>query len=356
MMNSKQMNTQLFEALDELERAGIPKDLMKAKIVEAIKRACQKEFGGKNLAGQNSEANIEIILDEDTKELKVYLVKDVVEELTDPVTQILLEDAKKKSKRITAGKQIKTEVKTSELHRISAKAAKDTIIQGIREAETAMVRAAYANKVEKIVVGTIRSSDKSNGDIFIETDTGMITLPYKDQIPGDIYRPGAKLKVYISKVTRHDGSIDTRVSRVTPDFIRLLFKLEIPEIDNGTVVIKNVAREAGSRAKVAVYSEDESLDPVGACIGQRGMRISAILNELPGEKIDIIKYSEDPAEYVKAALAPATVDSVEILDETEKLTRVTVAPDQLSLAIGKEGQNARLAARLTKFKIDIKAE
>ncbi len=348
------MNKQLFDALDELEKNGIPKEHMISKIVEAITRACQKEFGGKNLAGQNSEAIIEVIVDEKKKDLRVFLIKNVVAEVQDPVTEILLEEARTHNKRITVGKQLRIEVKPNTLHRISAKVAKNTIVQGIREAENANARAAYDNKKEEIVTATIRSYDRNTGDIFLETDTGMLVLPYRDQIPGDIYRPGSKLKVYVRKITRADGDAEIRVSRTDANFIRCLFKLEVPEIGDGTVEIRNVAREAGSRTKISVVSNDDSLDPVGACIGPRGMRISSILNELSGEKIDIVKYSDDLGEYVRAALAPATVLSVEMTGE--KSTKVIVAPDQLSLAIGREGQNARLAAKLTSCKIDIKTE
>ena len=348
------MNKQLFDALDELEKNGIPRDHMIAKIVEAITRACQKEFGGKNLAGQNSEAIIEVTVDEKKKDLRVFLVKNVVAEVQDPVTEILLEEARTHNKRITVGKQLRIEIKPNTLHRISAKVAKNTIVQGIREAENANARAAYDNKKEEIVTATIRSYDRNSGDIFLETDTGMLVLPYRDQIPGDIYRPGSKLKVYVRKITRADGDSEIRVSRTDANFIRCLFKLEVPEIGDGTVEIRNVAREAGSRTKIAVWSRDPEVDPVGACIGARGARISAIVDELRGEKIDIVKYSEQPEEYVAAALAPAAIQSVVITGE--RACRVHVDPDQLSLAIGKEGQNARLAARLTGYKIDIKAD
>ena len=349
------MNKKLFEALDELEATkGISKEVMTAKVIEAITRACQKEFGGKNLAGQNSDAVIEVTVDEKKKELKVYLVKTVVAELTDPVTEILLPDARKYNKRITVGKQLRIEINPSAIQRNSAKIAKNTIIQCIREAENDSAKRAYENKKEEIVTATIRFMDRNTHALILESDTGMLSLPETDQLRDDIYRPGAKLKVYVRKIYRQDGDVDVRVSRTDPNFIRGLFKLEIPEIADGTVEIKHVAREAGSRTKISVLSNDGSLDPVGACIGPRGMRISAILDEISGEKIDIIPFSEDPVEYVSAALAPAKVIRVEL--ESEKVARVFVPADQLSLAIGREGQNARLAVRLTGCKIDIKTE
>ena len=348
------MNKPLFEALEELEKKqGIPETLMLAKIEEAITRACQKEFGGKTLSGQNSEAKIEVIIDPVKKDLKVYLLKEVVAELTDPVTQVTLEEAREHNKRITVGKILKTEIKPNNIHRMSAKAAKDVIIQGIREAEKENARREFENKKEEIVTATVRKIDKTTGDAELETDTGLLVLQYRDRIPDEDYRPGQKLKVYVRKVTRRDGHVDIRVSRSDANFIRCLFRLEVPEIEDGTVVIKHVAREAGSRTKIAVFSTDESVDPIGTCVGPRGMRISSILSDLSGEKVDIIKYSDDITEYVRAALSPATVISVELVDE--KSTEVTVSPDQLSLAIGKEGQNARLAAKLTSCKIDIKA-
>ena len=341
------MNKEFFVALDLLEKEkGIPKEYMIEKIEAALLSACRKEYGTTTLVRVN--------IDAEKEDVKVYIQKEVVEEVTDPLCQISLEEAKALSRRNTLGKLIETEVKTKNVRRLSAAAAKSVIIQGIREGERKAMQEAYENKREEIITATVSKVFTDNGNVLLDTDNGHATLIKAEQIPGETYMVGDKIKVYVMEVNKEARGPLVTLSRAHSGLVRRMFELEIPEIQDGIVMIKGVSREAGSRTKIAVWSRDEDVDAVGACIGNRGMRIQEIVRELRGEKIDIIKYSEDPVEYVAAALAPATVKSVELVED--RVCRVVVAADQLSLAIGKEGQNARLAARLTGMKIDIKAE
>ena len=340
------MNSEFFTALDMLEKEkGIPKAYMLEKTEAALVAAYKKAY---------DNMNFRVAVDEAKKDIKLYQQKEVVEEVTNPTTQISLEDAKEISKRYTVGKIVETEIKTKNLSRIAAGAAKSVITQAIREAEKAIKREAYELIREEIITATVLKVDSETGDALIDTDTSKAVLKKNDQIPGEILRVGDKIKVYVSEVNREDRGPLVLLSRKDPGLVRRMFELEVPEIKDGIVAIKSIAREAGSRTKIAVYSRSEDVDAVGACIGNRGMRISAVLDELAGEKIDIIPYSENAEEFVKAALAPATVISV--ISTGERSCKVIVTPDQLSLAIGKEGQNARLAARLTGYKIDIKTE
>ncbi len=340
------MNSEFFTALDMLEKEkGIPKAYMLEKTEAALVAAYKKAY---------DNMNVRVAVDEAKKDIKLYQQKEVVEEVTNPTTQISLEDAKEISKRYTVGKIVETEIKTKNLSRIAAGAAKSVITQAIREAEKAIKREAYELIREEIITATVLKVDPETGDALIDTDTSKAVLKKNDQIPGEILRVGDKIKVYVSEVNREDRGPLVLLSRKDPGLVRRMFELEVPEIKDGIVAIKSIAREAGSRTKIAVYSRSEDVDAVGACIGNRGMRISAVLDELAGEKIDIIPYSENAEEFVKAALAPATVISV--ISTGERSCKVIVTPDQLSLAIGKEGQNARLAARLTGYKIDIKTE
>ena len=340
------MNSEFFTALDMLEKEkGIPKAYMLEKTEAALVAAYKKAY---------DNMNVRVAVDEAKKDIKLYQQKEVVEEVTNPTTQISLEDAKEISKRYTVGKIVETEIKTKNLSRIAAGAAKSVITQAIREAEKAIKREAYELIREEIITATVLKVDSETGDALIDTDTSKAVLKKNDQIPGEILRVGDKIKVYVSEVNREDRGPLVLLSRKDPGLVRRMFELEVPEIKDGIVAIKSIAREAGSRTKIAVYSRSDDVDAVGACIGNRGMRISAVLDELAGEKIDIIPYSENEEEFVKAALAPATVISV--ISTGERSCKVIVTPDQLSLAIGKEGQNARLAARLTGYKIDIKTE
>ncbi|MBQ9750112.1 MAG: transcription termination/antitermination protein NusA [Clostridia bacterium] len=341
------MNTEFFTALELLEKEkGIPQAYMIEKIEAALVSAFKKEYG--------NNTNVRVHIDPAKKDVRVFQQKEVVEVVEDPATQISLVDAKAMSRRNVLGGTVEFEVKTKNFRRLSAGAAKSVIIQGIREGEHRAMQEAYESKREEIITATVQKIDYETGNILLDTGTGHATLLRSEQIPGEYYEVGEKIKVFIQEVNKELRGPLVTLSRVHSGLVRRMFELEIPEITDGIVVIKGVSREAGSRTKIAVYSRDESVDAVGACIGAHGMRIDSILSELGGEKIDIINYSEDPAEYVTAALSPATVISAEM--ESERFCRVVVAPDQLSLAIGKEGQNVRLAARLTGIKIDINAE
>lgn len=343
------MNKEFFAALDALEKEkGIRKEYLLEKIEAALVSAIQKEYA-------SSTACIRVAILPEKEDMKVYLQKKVVETVEDPVAEISLEDARLISKRYNVDDVVESEIKTKNLRRLSAAAAKSVIIQGIREFERAAAREAYENKREEIITATVVKIDHETGDVVLDTGNGRSVLRRDSQIPGETFRVDDQIKVFIMEVAAKDerGPLVT-LSRVHAGLVRRLFELEIPEVAEGTVIVKGVAREAGSRTKISVMSRDESVDAVGACIGNHGVRINAIIAELFGEKVDVVHYSETPEEYVTAALAPAKVLSVEML--TEKSCRVLVDPDQLSLAIGKEGQNARLAARLTGLKIDIKAE
>ncbi len=341
------MNKEFFVALQLLEKEkGIPQAYMIEKIEAALVSAFKKEYG--------SNSNVRVHIDPVKEDVKVYQQKEVVEVVEDPSTQLSLEEAKAISKRNTLGKIVEFEVKPKNFRRLSAGAAKSVIIQGIREGEHKAMQEAYESKREEIITATVDKVDYETGAVVLNTGTGRAVLPKSEQIPGEYFQVGDKIKVFIQEVNKELRGPLVTLSRVHPGFVRRMFELEIPEITDGVVVIKGVSREAGSRTKISVFSRDESVDAVGACIGSHGMRIDSILSELGGEKIDIVKYSESPEEYVTAALSPATVLGVEM--DGERFCRVTVAPEQLSLAIGKEGQNVRLAARLTGVKIDINAE
>ena len=341
------MNSEFFAALDELEqKRGIPKAYMLEKIEAALVAAYKKEYG--------NNTNVRVQIDENKKDVRIFQQKEVVAEVDDPETQISLEEAKLRNKRSTVGKILEFELKPKNFRRLSAGAARSVIIQAIREAERKIAQDAYEAKREEIITATVSKIDDETGDVIIFTGTGNARLRQSEQIPGEVLSIGQKIKIYISEVNREARGPLVTISRAHPGLVRRMFELEVPEIQDGTVSIKGIAREAGSRTKIAVHSNDESVDPVGSCVGAKGMRINTILGELGGEKVDIVKYSEDPAEYIAAALAPATVQSVTMLGD--KTAHVVVKADQLSLAIGREGQNARLAARLTGCKIDIKPE
>lgn len=341
------MNKELFAALDMLEKEkGIPKSYMYEKIEAALVSAFKKEYG--------NNTNVRVMIDERKEDIKVYQQKEVVEVVENPETQISLEEAKKIAKKYTLGTFVEREVKPKNFRRLSAGAAKSVIIQGIREGERKAIQEAYENQKDEIITATVSKIYTDSGNVLLETENGFATLIRSEQIPGEILTVGDKIKVYVLQVNKEGKGPIVTLSRTHAGLVKRLFELEIPEIADGVVIIKGICREAGSRTKIAVYSRDEEVDAVGACIGAHGMRINSIVDSICGEKIDIIKYSEDPVEYVAAALSPAPVDFVEMTGD--RSCRVVVSPDQLSLAIGKEGQNVRLAARLTGIKIDIKAE
>lgn len=340
------MKDDIFEALELLEKEGIPQSYMIEKIEQAMASAFKKEYG--------TTALMRVEMDATKKKIKAFLQKEVVETVEDPVCQISLEEAKAISKKYKLGMMVEKEVKTDAFRRTSAAAAKSVIIQGIREGKRQALKEAYENKKEEIITVTVSKIDRENGDVLLELDQGFNWMPAAELIPGETLTVGQKIKVFLTEINHEAKGPVVSLSRVHHKLVWRLFELEVPEIQDGIVVIRGVTREAGFRSKVAVLSRDPDVDAVGACIGTHNMRIDSIISELNGEKIDIVRYSDVPEEYVAAALAPATVNSVTM--EGERSCRVTVDPDQLSLAIGREGQNVRLAARLTGYKIDIKAE
>ncbi len=337
----------MLSALDMLEKEkGIPKAYMLEKIEAAMLSAYHKEYG--------ANARVRIFIDTEKDDIKVFRQMTVVEEVTDPENELTVEEAKTYNKRYKLGQEIEIKVKPENFRHLSAAAAKSVIIQAIREGSRKVMQDAYENQRNEIITATVLKVDPQNGNVVVDTGTGRAVLLQTEQIPGEEFYPDDRVKVFVMEVNKEARGPLVTLSRSHAGLVRRLFELEIPEITDGVVIIKGVSREAGVRSKVAVCSRDGDVDPIGACIGNRGMRIAGIVDELRGEKIDIIPYSEVPEEYIAAALAPARVLSVEITGE--RTCRVLVDPDQLSLAIGREGLNARLAARLTGYKIDIKAE
>ena len=343
---------EIFAALAMLEKErGIPQSFMLGKIIQALSTAYKRDHEGVE--------NVIVDVDEEKKDLKMYVQKKVVELVENPGTQISLEEAKALSAKYELGSVVNIPVTNVEFGRIAAGNGKQVIIQGLREAEHGMIYDEFNAKQHEILTGTVSRVDPRTGNVILRIGTGTesaeAVLPVGEQVEGESYREGQLVKVYLVEVRRTTRGPQVLISRTHPGLVRRLFELEVPEIYDGVVEIRSVAREAGSRTKLAVWSEDENVDPIGACIGQRGQRVNAIVDELRGEKIDVIRWSEDPAQFIAAALAPADVRDV-IMAEEGKSCRVIVPDDQLSLAIGKEGQNARLAARLTGYKIDIKPE
>ena len=342
------MNTEFFTALDLLEKEkGISKEYMLERVEAALISAYKRDQGG--------NSNVRVVIDPDKKEVRMFQQKDIVEEVEDENLQITLEDAKKISKKYKLGGVAEIELKPKNFRRLSAQTAKQVIIQGIREAERGMMIKEYESKREEIITAVVQKVDPTTGNVTVDTGTSFATLLKNEQIPYEEFEPGDHVKVFVMEVRKESRGPLVTLSRTHPGMVKRLFELEVPEIQDGTVVIRGIIREAGSRTKMSVESRDENVDPIGACIGNRGTRINGIVDELCGEKIDIIRYSDDPVVYISEALSPAEIDRV-IIDEEQHSARVVVRPDQLSLAIGKEGQNARLAARLTGYKIDIKTE
>ncbi|MBR6777061.1 MAG: transcription termination/antitermination protein NusA [Clostridia bacterium] len=342
------MNKEFFESLAALEKEkGIPKEYMIERTEAALLAAFKKDSGGLT--------NARVKLDEAKHDIRLYKLLTVVETVEDPRTEISLEQAREKSKRYQLGDEYQIEIKTKEFCRIAAQTAKQVIVQSIREAEHGMMVKEYEDKQDKIVTGVVVRVDPTSGHATLELGSNEMALFRHEQINGETLNVGDRVKVYVTEIRREGRGPSIVLSRTHPGLVRRLFELEVPEIADGTVEIKAVAREAGSRTKIAVVSNDPNVDPIGACIGSRGARKNSITKELAGEKIDIIPYSEDYEKFVAASLAPAAVLSVSKLDESDKAFRVIVNEDQLSLAIGKEGQNARLAAKLTGCKIDIKS-
>lgn len=341
------MNADFFAALEQLEKEkGIPQAYMLEKIEATLLSAFKKEYG--------ATAMMRIDMNTEKKKMRVYRQRTVVEEVLDPACEITLAEAKTISKRATLGGVVENEVKTENFRRLSAAAGKSIFIQAIREGEHQAAQEAYRNRKEEIMTATVSKINLTDGAVLLELDKGTNILTQSEQIPGEQFTVGQKVKVYVTEINKDTNEPVVNLSRIHPKMVWRLFELEVPEIQEGVVLVKGVSREAGSRSKIAVMSRDPDVDAVGACIGTHNMRIDNILSELDGEKIDIITYSEVPEEYIAAALAPATVNSVTMIDERSCLVKVDA--DQLSLAIGAKGQNVRLAARLTGYKIDIKAE
>jgi len=339
------MNVEFFAALDALQdETGIPKEYMLEKIEVALVTAFKRDSGN---------TNVKIHLNEKKKEMKVFQLMEVVETVENPTLQIDLESAQKISRRYTIGSVAEVEFKPKDFGRISAQTAKQVIIQGIREAERGLLIKEYESKKEELISASVYKIDPPTGNAILDIGRGEAVLVKSEQIPGEEIKEGDRIKVYVTEVKNQAKGPLITLSRKHVGLVKRLFELEVPELNDGTVIINNIAREAGSRTKMAVSSSNADVDPVGSCIGSKGNRINAVVGELGGEKIDIIKYSENPVEYIKSALSPADVLEVSI-NETERSCRAVVDPAQLSLAIGKEGQNARLAAKLTGYKIDIK--
>ena len=341
---------EFFTAIDLIEQEkGIPKGYMMEKITLALVSAYKKD---------HPEAGDNVVVDADREKgtVRMYLKKDVVETVDNPATEISLEEAQSKLPQAMLGDVISFEIKTRDFGRIAAQTARQVIIQGMREAERGMIFDEFSSKEHEILTGLVTRIDPRTGGASLRITSGSeFTEAYLapgEQVKGESYVEGMRIRVYVVEVRRSTRGPQVLISRTHPGLVKRLFELEVPEIYDGTVEVKSIAREAGSRTKLAVWSADPNVDPIGACVGPKGQRVNNIVEELKGEKVDIIKWSEDPGEYVQAALAPAEVVSVTMFDE--KNCRVVVPDDQLSLAIGKEGQNARLAAKLTGFKIDIK--
>lgn len=345
------MNAEFFTAIEDLEKEkGIPREYMYDKIQQAMLAAFRKdnpEYG----------ENVEVILDEDKKRIELVVNKFVSDQVEDPTAEIDVESAKKINRRYEVGDVVAIPVETKKFGRIAAQAAKQVIIQGIREAERGMVYDEFNSKEHEILTGVVSRIDPRSGAVAIKVSSNSeyteAVLAPGEKIKGEELKEGDRVKVYVIEVRRSTRGPQVMISRTHPGLVKRLFELEIPEVFDGTVEIKSIAREAGSRTKMAVWCSDPNIDPIGACVGPRGGRVSSIVEELGGEKIDIIKYSEQPEDYIAAALAPAEVVSVTMLEDGRSC-RAVVPDAQLSLAIGKEGQNARLAAKLTGYKIDIK--
>ena len=351
--NTSIVGADFFSAIEDIEKEkGIPRQYMYDKIHQAMMAAFRKD---------NPEAadNVVIDMSEEKKKIEMYVLMDVVDEVENPATEIHVDAAKNINRRAKTGGQIKVPVETKKFGRIAAQAAKQVIIQGIREAERGIVYEEFTSKEHEILTGTVQRIDPRNGSISIKISSNSefteATLPANEQIKGEVLKEGDLIKVYVVEVRNAPRGPQVLISRTHPGLVKRLFELEVPEIFDGTVEIKSIAREAGSRTKMAVWSNQAEVDPIGSCVGPKGSRVENIVNALGGEKIDIVKYSEDVENYVATSLAPAEVVSVTLLEDG-KSCRVIVPDSQLSLAIGKEGQNARLAAKLTGYKIDIKPE
>ena len=340
------MNKELLQALDELQNTkGIAKEVILDAMAKALEKSYEKNF--------QDETNVEVIADEMTGDFHVYQLREVVEKVEDPIRQIRLEDAVVPYPKAQVGDSIRIEVQPDNFGRIAAQTARNIIIQKLRDAEREAVYDAYIDRMKEMIVGTVQRIDNNNVYINLGKTEGVITK--REQIPRERLHVGDRVKLYVCDVRVSSRGPQILLSRAHPNLVARLFEQEVPEISDGVVDIYSVSREAGSRTKIAVWSHDPNIDPIGACVGYKGNRVNLIVEELVGEKMDIIIYSEDPKQIIANALSPSAVNKV-ILNEEDHSAVVIVPDDQLSLAIGKEGQNVRLAARLTGWKIDIKGQ
>ena len=343
------MSSEIVKAIKFMaSEKGIESQLLAEKIGAAIVTSCKKAFGGNEITA--FEANME------KNVFRIYVRKNVVEEIENDYTDVLIDEARKHNKKAVVGDIVEIDLDTKKFGRIIAQSAKNVIHQGIREAEHGKILEEFQSKSKDIVTAVIHRIDPKTGNATITINGSEAVLPKAEQVPDEVLHEGDHVKVYVVDVRSTEKGPKIMISRTHPGLVTRLFEAEVPEIFDGIIEIKSVSRQAGSRTKLAVFSENEEIDAIGACIGQRGVRVNNIVEELGGEKIDIVKYSEDPSAFVSEALSPAKVLSVEILDEEAKSCRATVPDSQLSLAIGNKGQNVRLAAKLTGWKIDIRPE
>ena len=348
----KMVNAEFFDALEQLEREkGIPVDYMLDRVGQALITAYKRENDGMT-------DNVYVVPDREGQDIRMFVRKTVVDDVYEPYEEMTVEEAREYKPNAVLGDVIDIDIPTKSFGRIAAQTAKQVIIQGIREAERGMVFENFSSKEHEILTGTVLRIEPASGDMMIRIGNGNdktdALLAASEQVHGEVFKEGDTIRVYVVEVRRGSRGPQVLVSRTHPGLVKRLFELNVPEIENGLVEIKSVAREAGSRTKIAVHATEAGIDPVGACVGPRGGRVGAVVEELRGEKMDIVVWSEDPVEFVASALSPASVVSVTLVPGMVKACRVIVPDDQLSLAIGKEGQNARLAARLTGYKIDIK--
>ncbi len=340
-------NKEMFEALKLLEEErGIPFEFMADKIKKAIVTACKNSYNG------NDDAIINF--DQKKNNFEVYLRKTVAEEVKDSGNEISLLEARAIDANTEIGEKVPVKLDTKEFGRIAAQTARNIIRQGIRDGEKGVIFQQFEDRIGELVSATVEKIDPRSGLASLKIGKADVFLPKSEQLPNDNFHEGDHVKVYVADVKDGDKGPKAIISRIHPDMVKRMFEAEVPEIYNGIVEIKAISREAGSRTKMAVYSKDKNVDAIGACIGPKGARVGAIVNELCGEKVDIVEYSEDPVKFVSTSLSPAEVLKVEIINENDHVCRAVVPDSQLSLAIGNKGQNARLAVKLTSWKIDIK--
>lgn len=343
------MNNEFFEALALLEKEkGISSEVLVDKIKSAILIAVKKDYPGSD----NVYANIDPV----SGKFEVSIMKTVVEEVEDEGNEILADEARTINKKLSAGDTCEIKLDTNQFGRIAAQTAKQVIKQGIKEAERNQMLGHFQRFENEAVSGTVLRVEPRTGNVTLDIERNEVPLFKSEQVPGEVLREGNIVKVYVAGILTSDRRPTLKVSRTHKELVKRLFELEVPEVYDGTVEVKSISREAGARTKMAVWSKDENVDPIGACIGPKGTRVAKIVDELGGEKIDIVRYSENPAEFIAQALAPSEVSSVELAEDGSRACTVLVPDNQLSLAIGNKGQNAKLAAKLTGYKIDIKPE